>query len=1037
MAKKNNPGGPRRIRVFIAYRQGLTEGTPCAEWVDRNLRGQQIDLGHGRQGVLDPYFDTRAPAVSDWVAKWRLDLRIARAMILVCTPGARHRRQGRDWLHDEIDWWVRNRRRFGPIVIEASSEQGSCVPEAVTRRWPFTQRLGWKSDDTEASLTSTVERIRDGIGLSIAGIDDQELVRLRWRNRSLLAAGILLVTLVIGIALTMREASDSQKVADARALVQQAALVSADTQSGLTRSTLLAIASIDLAPTPEATEILASNLFRSQKPLWVRRMDPAQVAISDDGEVMALSEGHDPITTFLVRTQTGEPTGFRTPNTDRGVLSLSPTGRFLATKGNPLEIWDTVANRVAAPFPDGARFDAVFFDDKETVVAAVSRSTESVRYMSLASRQLYPSADSAFYVLMAADGNVVLFRGAEHTLAVRSLADDRLTELASDVEWSHAPVLSPDGRSFAILAGRRLRVWDLSDLTKPRCDVELPYQSSSLFFSGDRRRLLLLNSGTAVGMIRLDSSCATDEPPSGLASLGYWLVRGDGQYVFSSSSPFLLRLDVFDATELSQSAVGGFDKSSGGRFTWSRRSNLGFSQSAAGTVAAWDLQNGVRYFEHSGRPVAGIDDYLIESGTHELVAHDLATDRRLPIVSVPGYQITPPMAHARFAHRAAIGDGKRVIVNDFPAGRPAKFDFDGTVLALALSPNGNQLLVAVEPGALYLRDLRANTSHRLDAPELRGLEFYNSGIRLVVSDRGGAVLLGCDAVLKCNATSYEPHSGVVIQRPLAGAVNDAVITGDGDLIAISDSAGLALLETSSALKLTRVPLARSIASLAFDRTGKFLAVTGADGLLVFDAATRKLLHRSRAGGVPWFRPDGRTVTLAQEQSDGNLVAVSNRTWEPRALRDEACERINLLLEASQEYDLIDRPVGVDCTSTLDPFGVPEQEPQQTQVKSPPPGVDPRLGEWLNTDAESELPKRLVIRQDGDAITIGQCGYTSGCTTEPLSKFFSPGASGVQIDRTLEVQSDGRLMYRVEARVTSYAQESRAFYKRAPEAVPAR
>ena len=190
------------LLVFIAYRQGADEGDACATWLNKTLMGRELPLETKDKVRIRTYFDQLAPAIHDWTQKWRGDLRTARAMILVCSKSTSARRDGRDWLHDEIDWWIR-RRRTAPILViavgAAATVQDSRVPPAVLKKWPYAQRIAWSPAFDDEKQTRVVDRIAEGLALSERGITYEELRRLQVRNRGLLV--LTVTTLLLGIGL--------------------------------------------------------------------------------------------------------------------------------------------------------------------------------------------------------------------------------------------------------------------------------------------------------------------------------------------------------------------------------------------------------------------------------------------------------------------------------------------------------------------------------------------------------------------------------------------------------------------------------------------------------------------------------------------------------------------------------------------------------------------------------------------------------------------------------------------------------------------
>ena len=208
------------LLVFIAYRQGAREGDGCAQWLNEKLRGRELSLNATRKAVINTYFAPVSPAIHDWTQKWKGDLRTARAMILVCSPGTAARRAGRDWLYDEIDWWIRH-RQTAPILLICDHEGDagtSVVPARILRRWPLIQRVPWRG----ASDETTLDRLIEGLRLSETGINYEELRRLRLKNRGLLFLTAVAFLLASVIFLLYRDAQRRRLLDVARALALEA-----------------------------------------------------------------------------------------------------------------------------------------------------------------------------------------------------------------------------------------------------------------------------------------------------------------------------------------------------------------------------------------------------------------------------------------------------------------------------------------------------------------------------------------------------------------------------------------------------------------------------------------------------------------------------------------------------------------------------------------------------------------------------------------------------------------------------------------------
>ena len=86
-------GGLELWPIFICYRQvdGLTAARRLHELLDKS----EVTGPKGERILLDVYLDQTMPAVADWREIHRPYLERARALIVVCTPGAKNRRRPR------------------------------------------------------------------------------------------------------------------------------------------------------------------------------------------------------------------------------------------------------------------------------------------------------------------------------------------------------------------------------------------------------------------------------------------------------------------------------------------------------------------------------------------------------------------------------------------------------------------------------------------------------------------------------------------------------------------------------------------------------------------------------------------------------------------------------------------------------------------------------------------------------------------------------------------------------------------------------
>jgi hypothetical protein len=164
--------------IFLCYRQ--IDGSDTAQWLHELLNGTEVGItgvADHEEVTLDVYFDAATPAVSDWHHIHRPALERARAFFVVCTPGLFAKLSADDWVHMEIEWWLRH-RKAAPIIVDTTGEGERWVPETIRSRWPNAQRVlvelpVWRTlpeAERKAKQEILRERILGGIKASEYGV---------------------------------------------------------------------------------------------------------------------------------------------------------------------------------------------------------------------------------------------------------------------------------------------------------------------------------------------------------------------------------------------------------------------------------------------------------------------------------------------------------------------------------------------------------------------------------------------------------------------------------------------------------------------------------------------------------------------------------------------------------------------------------------------------------------------------------------------------------------------------------------------------
>ena len=228
-APSNADGELTKIRVFLAYRRADHDSNDFTRELARRLENHRVldDAGVAHYRV-QVYYDKETPWSADWTRDWQVYLKTSRAMLLVCSPAAAVRRPDRhDFLHEEIETWLRLRGDICPILVDVSGVGHAAIPETVRQRWPLAQRL--EGRDVERMI----RRIDRGILISAHGVDEQELRRLRIRDRGLLVLVGFAFLLIVGLGIVVTLLDQERRRAEARTVEARDRLSAVHLQDGL------------------------------------------------------------------------------------------------------------------------------------------------------------------------------------------------------------------------------------------------------------------------------------------------------------------------------------------------------------------------------------------------------------------------------------------------------------------------------------------------------------------------------------------------------------------------------------------------------------------------------------------------------------------------------------------------------------------------------------------------------------------------------------------------------------------------------------
>lgn len=201
--KTNVSAKPQLWPIFICYRR--VDGSVAARRLHEMLDKVETNGPDGESIQLDVYLDETMPGVEDWKKLHGPYLEKARAIMVVCTPGAKLKEEPEDWVHLEIDWWLRH-RHVAPILVDPLMAGVRYIPSQIVQRWSDIQRIavvegewsGLSGEALEEKATALRRQVLGAILPSGAEVYTQELEeeRKRTRRSQRALAGSLLLLLV-------------------------------------------------------------------------------------------------------------------------------------------------------------------------------------------------------------------------------------------------------------------------------------------------------------------------------------------------------------------------------------------------------------------------------------------------------------------------------------------------------------------------------------------------------------------------------------------------------------------------------------------------------------------------------------------------------------------------------------------------------------------------------------------------------------------------------------------------------------------------
>lgn len=119
--------------IFISYKK--VDGRNLASWVFNKFNAKSVSI-NSEQYILTAQLDLAIPASTDWQTYIDNELEKASSLLIVCSPATiRRYRERVDYFYYEIEWWIKNRKDYPPILVSLKEHGHEYVPDPILEHW--------------------------------------------------------------------------------------------------------------------------------------------------------------------------------------------------------------------------------------------------------------------------------------------------------------------------------------------------------------------------------------------------------------------------------------------------------------------------------------------------------------------------------------------------------------------------------------------------------------------------------------------------------------------------------------------------------------------------------------------------------------------------------------------------------------------------------------------------------------------------------------------------------------------------------------
>jgi hypothetical protein len=142
-----------------------------ARWLKGELENREIESNTGQVFMLRVFVDEDEPSHSNWRDKLIPTLEHSRAIIVLLDRAAVKRKEGNDYLHEELEWLVSNPKRT-PILLQLDTvSRNALIAQPKFSKWEHVHALpcfwdAWKNesrDEQTANLKRLIGQICESI----------------------------------------------------------------------------------------------------------------------------------------------------------------------------------------------------------------------------------------------------------------------------------------------------------------------------------------------------------------------------------------------------------------------------------------------------------------------------------------------------------------------------------------------------------------------------------------------------------------------------------------------------------------------------------------------------------------------------------------------------------------------------------------------------------------------------------------------------------------------------------------------------------